>query len=77
MFTLLYNTYGYWYPETQYWMFQRSIGENKLGMHSDSKVNIKLFDVEMEERNIPIISMMTSLGFAFLDYWYNYVLCCI
>lgn len=63
--SFLSNTYGYWYPEAKYWMFQRSVGENELGMHQDSKLDIKLLDEVVEDRNVPIISMVTSLGFAF------------
>lgn len=63
--SFLCNTYGYWYPETQYWMFQRNIEDKELGLYSDSKLNIKLPDNVIEERNVPIISMISSLGFAF------------
>lgn len=63
--SFLFNTYGYWYPDTQYWMFQRNLEDEKLNLRRESKLSIKLLDGIIEDRNIPVISTLTSLGFAF------------
>ncbi len=61
--SFLSNTYGYWYPETSYWMFQRTIIENDIGLEQNSIINVNLLDGIVEERNIPVISMLFSIGF--------------
>ena len=63
--SFLCNTYGYWYPDTQYWMFQRNLEDEKLNLKRESKLSVKLLDVIIEDRNVPVISTLTSLGFVF------------
>ena len=59
------NNYGYWYPEAHYWMFAKSLNDEKLNLKKESKLDIELLDSVIEERNIPVVSMITSLGFEF------------
>lgn len=67
--SFLCNSYGYWYPEATNWVVsrvimdtdtlevvQQPIIENKLVSKMDSLV---------DKRNIPVVSMMFSLGFMF------------
>ena len=61
--SFLANTYGYWYPEASYWMFQRTIVDNDIGLTQNRIINMNLLDEIVENRNIPIISMIFSLGF--------------
>lgn len=66
--SFLCNSYGYWFPEAQNWVANRDVEPNNLGIHQDSKIqnsNIKKFDSIIEKRNIPIVSMLFSIGFMF------------
>ncbi len=74
------NSFGYWYPETQYWkvyteIYQEGINESSTGLikapfdiHKIPLIKGKLIDTMVElidNKNIPIISMLFSIGFAF------------
>lgn len=72
--SLLCNSYGYWYPEFQYWIVARST----VNSDNDGKIVLPIeqqsllenarwnnYDSFIEKRNIPIISMLFSIGFVF------------
>ena len=72
--SLLCNSYGYWYPEFQYWVVARST----VNSDNDGKIVLPIeqqsllenarwnnYDSFIEKRNIPIISMLFSIGFVF------------
>lgn len=61
----LYNSYGYWYPDTTYWIIATEITNNDFGITQSGIKNIILLDKLLEHRNIPIISMAYSIGFIF------------
>ena len=44
-------------------MFQRTIVDNDIGLTQNRIINMNLLDEIVENRNIPIISMIFSLGF--------------
>lgn len=62
------NSYGYWYPEATNWVANRTMEPNDLGLYDDGIINGKIvekIDSLIERRNIPIISMLFSIGFTF------------
>lgn len=71
--SFLCNSYGYWYPEYQYWVVARSTvnsdneGKITLPIQQKTLIESKLnkYDLLIERRNIPIISMLFSIGFVF------------
>ncbi len=66
--SFLCNCYGYWYPEAQNWVANRDVEPNDIGIHQNSIIEGKLvrkIDSIIERRNIPIISMLFSIGFIF------------
>ena len=63
--SFLYNSYGYWYPDTIYWIYATGIGNNDFGIEQTGLKDLKLLDKLTEYRNIPVISMIYSIGFAF------------
>lgn len=63
--SFLYNSYGYWYPDTCNWIYATDIAENDFGIKQIRNVNVPLLDNFIKIRNIPVISMIFSVGFAF------------
>lgn len=63
--SFLYNSYGYWYPDTCNWIYATDIAENEFGIRQAKRTEISLLDNCIKIRNIPIISMIFSVGFAF------------
>ena len=62
------NSYGYYYPEAKHWVANRTIETNNIGIIQTpliiGKITSKV-DSLIEKRNIPIISMLFSIGMAF------------
>ena len=62
------NSYGYYYPEAKHWVANRTIEENNMGIIQkpiiDGKVVSKVNSL-IEERDIPIVSMLFSIGMEF------------
>ena len=67
------NSYGYWYPEASNWVVSRVISESEdqeiqaLELKQTPIIEgtiIKRIDSYTENRNIPIVSMFFSIGFA-------------
>lgn len=62
------NSYGYYYPEAKYWVANRTMEENNMGISQHSLIKGKLvskIDSIIEKRDIPIISMLFSIGMMF------------
>ena len=61
------NSYGYYYPEAQNWVVATNLYDRGLGMVQtpiiNSRVVSKIVGI-IQNRNIPIISMFFSVGFA-------------
>lgn len=67
--SFLCNNYGYWYPEAQNWVVSRVIADNELNIKNSEILNIKLtnyMDKFIDNRNIPVVSMVFSVGFIFI-----------
>ena len=60
--SFLTNSYGYWYPETNYWAYSTGIHENNFDLSNNFEIKYNRVD----ERSIPLISMVYSIGFAFI-----------
>jgi len=62
------QTYGYWYPDIQYWVYTDQIRENDLGLYKDSILSDDArYEWLTEEENykrIPIYGMLWSIGFV-------------
>lgn len=62
------QTYGYWYPDIQYWVYTDQIKENDNGLYRDSilsdddRYEMMLFEELYKE--IPIYGMLWSIGFV-------------
>lgn len=68
--SFLCGSYGYWYPEAKHWVVSRGNAREteELDIRENPIVNIELlekFDSIIDEREIPIISMIFSVGFTF------------
>ena len=66
--SFLSNSFGYYYPAASYWVANRTLEKNELGIVQSSITEGKIVrkvDSLIEKREIPIISMMFSIGFAF------------
>lgn len=72
--SFLCNSYGYWYPEFQYWVVARGVantsfyGDISLPVEQHSLLKDALwnkYDSLIEKRNIPVTSMLFSIGFMF------------
>lgn len=62
------NSYGYYYPEAMHWVANRTMEQNNLGIEQHPLLEGKLVsrvDSLIEKRDIPILSMFFSIGFAF------------
>lgn len=62
------QTFGYWYPDIQYWVYTDQIRENDLGLYKDSilsddqRYEMMLFEELYKE--IPIYGFLWSIGFV-------------
>ena len=66
--SFLCNSYGYWYPEASHWVANRTVENNDIGIQNSPKFPtefIQRIDSLIEKRDLPIISMFFSIGFAF------------
>lgn len=64
--SFLYGSFGYWYPDVSNWIYATEIGENEFEIKQTKELNqIKLLDECIKIRNIPVVSMIFSVGFAF------------
>ncbi len=81
--SFLCNSYGYWYPEAKNWIVSTEIYQGKVD--GDTEVPISIYREPLikgnvvssissliEKRNVPILSMGFSIGFAF---WITITLC--
>lgn len=61
------NCYGYWYPEATHWVtLNFTQDDESLGIYEDHKIESKIIDRYKEivdNRTIPVISMLYSIGF--------------
>lgn len=71
--SFLCNSYGYWYPEASNWVVSRVIADAQTQEQKDLDIKqepiiegdiVKIIDSYTEKRNIPILSMLFSIGFA-------------
>ena len=71
--SFLCNSYGYWYPEASNWVVSRVIADAQTEEQKELDIKqtpiidgniVKTMDSYTEKRNIPILSMMFSIGFA-------------
>lgn len=61
------NCYGYWYPEASNWVVSRTITEDEK-LETSSKpiiTGLEKIDSLIDRRDIPVFSMLFSLGFMF------------
>lgn len=62
------QTFGYWYPDIQYWVYTDQIKENELGLYKDSILSddqrYELMLTEEMYKEIPIYGMVWSIGFV-------------
>ena len=77
--SFLCNSYGYWYPEATNWVVSRVImdSENLEVVQTpiiESNIVSKI-DSLVDKRNIPVVSMMFSLGFMFWTVLINFMFC--
>lgn len=76
--SFLCNSYGYWFPEAQNWVANRDVESNNLGIYQDSKISnsiVRKIDSIIEKRNIPIISMLFSIGYIFWCILFFFIYC--
>lgn len=63
------NSYGYYYPEAKNWVVSRAtMDHSDMGIERQSKIDGKIvekIDSYVDKREIPLISMMFSVGFVF------------
>lgn len=71
----IYNCYGYWYPNASYWVtLDFTQNDSYIGISEDHKMDsniIKKYSSLKDERNIPIVSMLYSIGF---NVWIIFIL---
>ena len=61
------NSYGYYYPEAKHWVANRTMEPNNMGLEQTPLIKGKIvskIDSLIERREIPIVSMFFSIGFA-------------
>lgn len=61
------NSYGYYYPEAKHWVANRTMEPNNMGLEQTPLIEGKIvskIDSLIERREIPIVSMFFSIGFA-------------
>lgn len=62
------NSYGYYYPEAQHWVANRTMEPNNMGISQEPIIEgnlVSKVDSLIERRDIPIVSMFFSIGTAF------------
>lgn len=62
------NSYGYYYPEAKHWVANRTMEKNDMGIYQKQLIKgdvVTKVDSLIENRDIPILSMGFSIGFAF------------
>ena len=61
------STLGYWYPNVQYWSVANNVWENDLGISEEPIVSEKIKEkiLNIENRNVPIITIIWSIGLWF------------
>lgn len=62
------NSYGYYYPEAKHWVANRTVEDNDLGIIQTPLIKGKIvskIDSYIEKREIPLVSMLFSIGMAF------------
>jgi len=61
------STYGYWYPDIQYWVYSDEIRENDMGIYKDSVLDeetwIEMQEFENKYKRIPVYGLLWSIGF--------------
>lgn len=65
--SFLSNSYGYYYPEAKHWVANRTMEANNMGLEQTPLIEGKIvskIDSLIERRDIPIVSMFFSIGFA-------------
>ena len=67
--SFLSNSYGYWFPETRYWVVARGIfHDDILQLEQTSIIDGELFrriDSQIDERSIAVVELLFSIGFIF------------
>lgn len=72
--SFLCNSYGYWYPEFNNWVVARTAYVRQLEYEPDVKLSlspivnldfVKQYDSLIDRRDLPLNSMLYSIGFAF------------
>ena len=62
------QTFGYWYPDVQYWVYTDQIKENELGLFKDSILNedqrYEMMLAESSYKHIPVYGLLWSIGFV-------------
>ena len=62
------QTFGYWYPDIQYWVYTDQIKDNELGLYKDSILSddqrYELMLTEEMYKDIPVYGMLWSIGFV-------------
>lgn len=62
------QTFGYWYPDIQYWVYTDQIKDNELGLYKDSILSedqrYELMLTEEMYKEIPVYGMLWSIGFV-------------
>ena len=66
MESYLASTLGYWYPSNEHWSIMESIGNNELGLYTNSKLpKVRELLVKVSNHSFPIINMTWSIGLCF------------
>lgn len=62
------QTFGYWYPDIQYWVYTDQIKDNELGLYKDSILNedqrYEMMLAESSYKHIPVYGLLWSIGFV-------------
>ena len=61
--SFLCNSYGYWYPETIYWIYSTGVQRNSLGIESKGLTDLPTMEILAQNRTIPIHTLLYSIGF--------------
>lgn len=62
------NSYGYYYPEAEHWVANRTMEPNNIGIMQQPLIEgnlVSKIDSLIERRDIPMLSMCFSIGTAF------------
>ena len=60
----LYSTYGYWYPNVEYWSVYGGIDSNELGIYHEPKSNLFVQKIiySIKNKNLPLLFCQWSVG---------------